>query len=160
MIEAIVISTIASRDVVWANNHIRPNKIRPFRDVALIDRNSSALYVPLRFHFKAIYALNVEINSATHHAHPTAIQFTVAKEHKVLKLLFFPNWRKWSKDLSGYTLRWSFLWIVPDQRGWKDVDEKSVMLRSWAKIITPEYKSLWVSLDQVDLDLDATFKMY
>jgi hypothetical protein len=66
---------------------------------------------------KAIDALYVEIDSSNRRAHLTAIQVTVAKEHKDSEAAFFPNWRKWSESLSAYEFEWSFLWIVPDQRG-------------------------------------------
>lgn len=159
IIEAVVISTISTRGLTFDTCRIHPTKITSFRDdFPLIERHASAFYVPLRFNFRAIDALYVDIDSSAGTAHIIAIQITVAKQQTDSEGAFFPNWRLWSQNLSHLKLKWTFLWILPRQREQQDVEAKKLNLRKGPVTINPEYSRNFVSLDQVDLELSDVYE--
>lgn len=158
-VEQMVISRIASYGLCWGdNNKIPQTKITTFHGntIAFSKDIPYTCYVPLKFNFKAVDAIYVEVNERKSTATIVAIQITVAKRHRDSPADFFAQWEQWIHLLKDFTIMPIFLWIVEGTRGEADVKGKLRELRTGQKTLWPEYVTHWVSIDQVDKNLADT----
>ena len=158
-VEQMVISRIASYGLCWGdNNKIPQTKITTFHGntIAFSKDIPSTCYVPLKFNFKVVDAIYVEVNERKSTATIVAIQITVAKWHRDSPADFFAQWEQWIHLLKDFTIMPIFLWIVEGTRGEADVKGKLRDLRTGQKTLWPEYVTHWVSIDQVDKNLADT----
>jgi hypothetical protein len=161
IVEQMVISRIASSGLKFGeNDSIPPAPIFAFSGsvAALTTDDRSIYYVPVKFNFKAIDALYVAVDKVKRTARVVAIQSTVAKRHKDSATAFFADWDQWTNLLKGFTLQTTFLWIVEDKRGKKEMKQTLIKLRTRTITTSPVHSVSWVMADQVDKGLGLTLK--
>ena len=157
-VEQIVISTISSAGLRFGNTSIPPAQIFTFesRTARLSIDKQFTYYVPLRFNLKAIDLLFASIDVQQKTAHIVPIQITVAKQHKDSEAAFFADLDDWLCGLENFKVKKSFLWIHHGDRGMEEVKEKLKELRSRTVVLNPEYEVFWLSIEQIDVELEKT----
>src|SRR5207244_1370432 len=78
------------------------------------------------------------------------LQITMAKRHKDSAVMFFNEWEKWVKDLQGFDIKITFLWISPNDPSTMENDETVRTLRGRIVRINPSYTSRNIHVKDVD----------
>ena len=158
-IEQMVICRITSHGLHWGNNNdIPPMRIMTFHRniIVFLKDMPSTCYVPLKFNFKVVDAIYVEVNECQNTATVVAIQITVAKRHRDSPADFFAQCEQWIHLLKDITIMPIFLWIVEGMRGQADMEEELRELRTGQRTLWPKHVTHWVSIDQVNKILADT----
>ncbi len=157
-VEQIVISTIASAGLHSGNFHLPPAQIFAFDGptMRLSINKQFTYYMPLQFNQKVIDLLFASIDVQKKTAHVVPIQIAVAKQHKDSEAAFFADQGTWLHGLEEFKVKKSFLWIHHGKRGQTEVMEKLKELRGRAMVINPGYEIFWVSIEQIDIELEKT----
>lgn len=161
-VEQIVISKIASTGLCLGDFCLPAAQTFAFDTptTRLSTDKPHTYYVPVRFNLKAIDLLFASIDPEKKTAHIVPIQITVAKEHKDSEATFFADQDTWLRGLEDFEVKKSFVWIHHGKRGRREVKKKLKELRgrTISEINHPDYEVLWVSVEQIDVELDKTLR--
>jgi hypothetical protein len=155
IVKQIVISKIASAGLRLEKFNIPAAQIFAFNTPTVrvsIDKPHT-YYVPVRFNLKAIDLLFASIDPKKKTAHIVPTQITIAKDHKDSEAAFFTDKDSWLRGLEDFKVTISFLWIHHGKRGQYEVEQKLKELRSRTYEINPDYEVLWVSIEEIDVEL-------
>jgi hypothetical protein len=114
------------------------------------------LYIPLTFNFRAVDGTILLLDHAKKTAHLYLIQITLSMRHKESEKDFYSMiWPSWIPPLVdvGFSVGSTFVWIDKKQPTTGSEPQVTRGTRSGTKIVSPEYKSIHIGIDQVDRPL-------
>jgi len=109
--------------------------------------------MPVRFNQKAIDLLfaSIDLKKKTAHIVPTQLLSL-----KSIKTPFFADKATWLCGLKDFKVKITFLWIHYSRQDQYEVEKKLKELRSGTYKINPDYEVLWVSIKEIDIELEKT----
>jgi len=131
------------------------------------DFDGTILYRPASFNFPAVDGILVcrvkadEKTNAKAKAVVVGIQVTIARVHGDVEEIFFRSWKWWMVHMKcDENIEFRFLWIVENCEGRMEekVPAKTREHKSGTKVVTPEYKCMVTTVEEVDRVIGGSLK--
>lgn len=147
---------------ISVENQLGPVYIPPLEKTFIVEDVLNALdpyftgarmYMPSKYHHKAVDGIIVESDAQAHTARIILIQFTINKYHQNSEHAFYSSWTRWVRKFEGFALESTFVWITEDRRDEVKTAEKMIDVRG-DKVVMPAHKSVFLRVKDVDAVLD------